>query len=190
MEIFGNIITLIPISFEHLPLVAKWRNNPSVSEMMFDRSVFTLEKQIAWFENLKNDSTREQFIILVKKSSKPIGAINLINIDRKNLHCDWGYYIGEDDSRMGGFAIEAELLILKYAFENLGLNKVYCQTFSFNKKVIAIHSKFGFTTDGILRQHHKTETGFADVVVMSILKEEFSKSAKLISALLSIYDRS
>jgi UDP-4-amino-4,6-dideoxy-N-acetyl-beta-L-altrosamine N-acetyltransferase len=189
MNINGIFITLCPITLEHLPLMVNWRNSPSVAKMMFDRTEFTLERQTRWFEKLKNDPTREQFIILENKFNRPIGAINLINIDRNNLHCDWGYYIGEDEYRMGGYSIEAEYLILKHAFEKVNLNKVYCQTFAHNKKVVAIHKKFGFAVDGILRQHYRIESGFEDVVVMSILKSEFDIKSAEIESLLNFYNR-
>lgn len=189
MIINGKIISLKLVEEKHLPLMVKWRNNPAVSEMMFDRSGFTLRKQIDWFKKTKNDLTREQFIIYENKNNHPIGAINLMSIDKTNSNCDWGYYIGEDDYRMGGYAVEAEYLILKYAFDQLSMHKVYCQTFSYNKKVISIHSKFGFKTDGVMREHYKIENDYANVVIMSILKEEFESAAKSIEQLLNIFAR-
>jgi UDP-4-amino-4,6-dideoxy-N-acetyl-beta-L-altrosamine N-acetyltransferase len=188
-DVTGKIISFVKVDKKHLPLMVKWRNLPHVSGMLFDRTKFTLAKQTAWFEKTKKDKTRKQFIIVENKALKPIGAINLMNIDSKNLHCDWGYYIGESDYLMGGYAVEAEYLILKYAFENLGMNKIYCQTLSYNTKVVSTHSKFGFKTDGILRQHYKENDSFADVVLMSILKEEFYKSAEGIEKLLNLFNR-
>jgi UDP-4-amino-4,6-dideoxy-N-acetyl-beta-L-altrosamine N-acetyltransferase len=185
----GILITLVPLKEEFLPVMVKWRNNPSVSSTMFDRGNFTIENQVDWYNKIKNDSSRKQFIIIDNKSGNPIGAVNLMNIDKANLHCDWGYYIGEDEFRMSGHSIEAEYMILKYAFNELSLNKVYCQTLSYNKKVLSIHKKFGFSTEGILRQHYKESDNFADVVLMSILKDEFQTSSKQIELLLNFYKR-
>lgn len=189
MKIKGFIISFIPVLEEHLPLMVKWRNNQNVSGMLFDRGKFTLAKQKTWFEKTQKDKTRRQFIIVENKTEKPIGAINLMNIDVHNLHCDWGYYIGETEYRMGGYAVEAEYLILKYAFDKLKMNKVYCQTFSYNAKVISNHEKFGFKHDGILREHYKENGNYSDVVLMSILKSEFKKSSKEIETLLRFFNR-
>jgi len=189
MKYSGFLISFVPVKEEHLKQMVKWRNNPNVSGMLFDRGKFTLSKQKKWFEKSKKDTTRKQFIIIENKTKKPIGAINLMNIDYANLHCDWGYYIGETEYRMGGFAIEAEYMILKFAFEQLGMNKVYCQTFAYNTKVISTHSKFGFVVEGTLRQHYKEYDSFTDVILMSILKSEFNNSAEEIEKLLEFFKR-
>jgi UDP-4-amino-4,6-dideoxy-N-acetyl-beta-L-altrosamine N-acetyltransferase len=185
----GFLISLISVKKEHIPLMVDWRNDQEVSNMLFDRGRFTIAKQKAWFDKIKKDKSRKQFIIIENKTKKPIGAINLMNIDYKNLHCDWGYYIGETQYRMNGYAIEAVYLILKYAFEKLLLHRVFCQTLEFNKKAISVQKKFGFIIDGVLRQHYKSNDKYINVVVMSILKEEFDKSSKSIEALLNIYRR-
>lgn len=189
MIIGGSLISFVELKEEHLPLMVNWRNKPFIANTMFDRSDFTLEKQIKWFEKIKHDDSRKQFIVIDNKTSTPIGAINLMHIDSTHQNCDWGFYIGEEAFRMGGHAIEAEYLILKYAFEAINLHKVYCQTFSHNKKVISVHTKFGFMIDGVLRQHYKIGDNFEDVVVMSILKNEFYKSAPIIENILTIYGR-
>ncbi|MEW6195430.1 MAG: UDP-4-amino-4,6-dideoxy-N-acetyl-beta-L-altrosamine N-acetyltransferase [Bacteroidota bacterium] len=185
----GNLISFIPVNESHLALMVRWRNDLNVSNMLFDRGRYTLTKQKKWFEKSKKDKSRKQFIIIENKNSTPIGAINLMQIDRKNFHCDWGYYIGETSFRMGGFAVEAEYMILKYAFEKLKMNKVYCQTLSYNNKVINIHNKFGFKTDGVLRRHYKEKKSYTDVVLMSILKGEFFEASKEIEKLLKFYRR-
>lgn len=189
MALRGILISLEEMNESHLELMVKWRNNPAVSEMMFDRGKFTLEKQKAWFNKTKNDKSRRQFIIIENKGGRPIGAVNLMEIDFENLNCDWGYYIGEDEFRMGGYAVEAEYMILKFAFEELKLHKVYCQTFSYNKKVVSTHKKFGFKIDGTLREHYKSGDSFSDVLLMSILLDEFKESSGSIESLINFFNR-
>lgn len=40
-----------------------------------------------------------------------------------------------------------------YVFNTLKLNKLCCEVFEFNRKVIEIHKKFGTEIEGILKQH-------------------------------------
>lgn len=189
MAITGNIVILDEIKEEYLQKMVEWRNNPEVAKYMFDRGTFTLDNQKRWFGKIVNDATRKQFIILDKKSGAPVGAINLMDIDYSHSRADWGYYIGEVSYRMKGHAVEAEYLLLQYAFESLGLNKVYCQTLSNNMKVVSNHKKFGFQIDGILRKHHFDGSEYLDVYVMSIFKEEFAERKPALEKLLSIFSR-
>lgn len=189
MSMIGNIVILENLKEEHLEIMVKWRNDPDVSRYMFNQGVFTLEKQTEWYNKIINDETRKQFIILEKKTLTPIGALNIMDIDYTNSNADWGYYIGETGYRMGGFAVEAEYLMLKYAFEILGLNKIYCRTLSNNMKVVSNHKKFGFSIEGVLRKHHKDGEDYLDVYFMSIFKEEFYRKKPELEKLLSIFNR-
>ncbi len=189
MEIKGKLISLVEVSESHLELMVKWRNDPEISKYLFDQSEYTIEKQKIWFEKIKNDNTRFQFIILENKNNRAIGAVNLMNVDYRNLNADWGYYIGEKEFKMGGYAVEAEFLILKFAFEELKLNKVYCQTLSENTKVISNHTKFGFKIEGILREHYKRGDTFFNVTFQSILKKEFEEVRINIEKLINYFNR-
>jgi len=189
MSVTGNLVILEDIKKEHLDSMVKWRNDPEVSKYMFDQGVFTIEKQMLWYSSVIKDETRKQYTILEKKTGRPIGSINLMSIDFANSHADWGYYIGERIYRMGGYAVESEFLLLCYAFETLGLNKIYCRTLSNNMKVVSNHKNFGFSVDGILRRHHFDGKEYLDVYVMSILKEEFAAKKQELENLLSIFNR-
>ena len=189
MEIKGKLISLVEVRESHLHLMVKWRNDPTVSKYLFDQTEFTIEKQKIWFNKIKNDNTRFQFIILENKNNRAIGAVNLMQIDYLNLHTDWGYYIGEKEFKMGGYGVEAEYLILKFAFDELNLNKVYCQTLSENTKVISNHTKFGFKVEGTLREHYKGGDNFFNVTVQSILKNEFEEVRNNIEKLINYFNR-
>lgn len=185
----GKLISLVELNETHLPQMVEWRNDPFVSRFMIDQSNFTLAKQIEWFDKIKADKSRQQFIIVRNKSGESIGVVNLMRIVKENNNCYWGFYIGDQNFRMGGYAIEAEFLILQYAFHVLEMNKVYCETLSYNSKVISVHKKFGFNIEGELKKQYKIHDRYENVVVMSILKNEFSEASTSIETLLNRYSR-
>lgn len=104
-----------------------------------------------------------------------IGVLNLTEIDKRNKRCSWAYYIGDTSFRGRGIARTLECNIYDYVFEFLGLNKLCCEVFTFNEKVISIHKKFGSEIEGTLKQHILKNGQFYDIVSMAITKDKWIK---------------
>jgi CheY-like chemotaxis protein len=73
-------------------------------------------------------------------------------------------------ARDGTEAIE---LLLRYAFGELGLNRVGLSAFEFNGDAIAAYQKLGFSVEGRYRQAIKRKSSFHDAILMSIIKGEW-----------------
>ena len=63
---------------------------------------------------------------------------------------------------------------MKYAFFELGVNRVELETFSFNRRAIRCFEKAGFCHEGTRRQALYRDGRYHDILIMGILKEEFS----------------
>ncbi len=170
--IIGNLIKLRAIEKEDLPLIAKWRSDPEVYHYLFENDPISLTQQEKWYENLLKSDTDKIFMISTKDDT-PIGIIGLYKIDWRSKNAEWGFYIGDRKNRLGGYAPEAEYLLIEYAFEHLNLNKLWCRTFEFNKKVLSMHRSFNFKEEGTFRKHIYHNGKYEDVVFMGLLKEEF-----------------
>jgi RimJ/RimL family protein N-acetyltransferase len=68
------------------------------------------------------------------------------------------------------------MLLLKSAFRDLGLNRVYLEVFNNNSRGIALYEGCGFATEGIKREAVVVGGRKFDIRVMSILKKEFLKN--------------
>ena len=66
---------------------------------------------------------------------------------------------------------------LRYAFEQLHLNRVYAAHFRRNPASGRIMQKIGMTYEGRLRQHVKKWGDFEDMEYYGILRSEWSQSA-------------
>jgi len=71
-----------------------------------------------------------------------------------------------------GLGSEALKLILRYGFDERGLNRIYAHINADNAASLRLHEKCGYQREGVLRQAIFKNGRFKDVVVMSILKEE------------------
>ena len=71
-----------------------------------------------------------------------------------------------------GLGSEALKLILRYGFDERGLNRIDAHINADNAASLRLHEKCGYKRKGVLRQAIFKNGRFKDVVVMSILKEE------------------
>lgn len=72
-----------------------------------------------------------------------------------------------------GYGKEAIKAIMKFAFEDFGANRFWLDVYPHNTKGIRLYESLGMKRDGILRQNYKSEHGYLDQIIYSILKHEY-----------------
>lgn len=154
-------------------MIRNWRNSSEVSKYMYTNDLVTTDQQIKWFRKIIEDPTKKYWII--KVDDKHVGVVNLYDIDKRNKRCYWAYYLADSSIRGKGLGRLIELNVLKYVFENLGLNKLCCEILSFNEIVVKIHKKYGSKIEGNFRQQIYKQGKFHDIVCMGILKEDWDE---------------
>ncbi len=81
--------------------------------------------------------------------------------------------IGNKDYWGKGYAKEVMLLLLNYAFKELGLNRIYSYVWTDNEKMINLNKSVGFKIEGLLRKDIFSHGEYRDRYIMSILKEDY-----------------
>jgi len=163
----GNF-TLEELEEKDLGLVRGWRNSAEVRRWMFNGDYITEEEHKRWFASRKDRAN-----LLFSFDGKRIGLIQLSNKNSLSRHCELGFYIGEKEYQKSGMGAVMEYMALEVAFEVWGLNRVWCSTLAYNKPVISLHQRFGFSDEGILRGHVKKKDGYVDAVMQGIVKDEW-----------------
>lgn len=77
-----------------------------------------------------------------------------------------------------GYGRETMNALIKYAFDDLNMNKVWLEAYTDNKVGRKLYESLGFHIDGILRQHHRTERGILDQMQFSMLAGEYLELKK------------
>ena len=116
------------------------------------------------------------FIIERLNKRQAIGACGLLYINWIIRSADFSFYIGEDEKYIDdeGLAREAALLLIKYGFNNLNLNKIWMELYEFDtRKQIFFKEEFGFFQDGVLRENCFEDGRYWDSVIISLLKKDF-----------------
>ena len=138
----------------------------------FMQSVEDMRKYLKNCELLFEQGQEISFIIITNESV--VGRIGLNHIDRVNKNASIGYWIIKNEVGKGIISKSCEKLI-SYGFINLGLQRIEIRAATANLKSQAIPERFCFSKEGILRQAELVNHQFLDLVVYSILKEEWEK---------------
>lgn len=164
-------IKLVKLEKPDIELVRGWRNSPEVYSYMYTDGVITPEQQEGWFDRINRDQSSIYWII--EYAGKKMGLASLNGIDHTLQSCYWAFYLGVVGSRNAGIGAKVEYQIMKYVFEELKLNKLRCEVFVSNEKVITMHEKFGFRREAYYREHCIKGNSKLDVVGLAILKSEW-----------------
>lgn len=149
LKIEGEKVFLTPMQMEDAEIFVEWRNSEFVRKWFLIQEDFTVENQRKWIETKVLTDEVAQFIIWDKADNKKIGSAYLINIDQENHKCEYGILLGYPEYAGGGRGYEASSLLLKYAFEELNLYKVYAQIMSTNIASYKSALKMGLFMEGI-----------------------------------------
>jgi len=126
-----------------------------------------------WFEKTVLNSNRKEFMICLVESDESIGFTSIKNIDLVNSKAEISMLIGNKNYWGKGYAKLTRKLLLSYAFDELGLNKIYTYNLLENKKIIGLNKKFGFKIEGELREDIFFKGQFRTRVIMGILKKDW-----------------
>lgn len=94
-------------------------------------------------------SAPETYAVVLKTTGQPVGSIGLIPGPQSNLQlppheCELGYWIGVPYWGQG-LIPEAAARLLRHAFEDLAMEKVWCGSFEGNTASRRVQEKCGFS---------------------------------------------
>ena len=103
-----------------------------------------------------------------------VGWISLADIDYENKKCSTHSIVIADPDYNDGLAwLESVLFMLEYAFEQLGLNRVYGKSLLGHKMSNQIGPLMYMQIEGVLRQAYFKEGKFYDLQYIGILRDEY-----------------
>ena len=163
---------------EDLQSRVKWVNDEETRETLMFEWPLSLSKTEKWFHNQLMDDSKVNFSIIHKETGKLIGMTGLLDISLKHRRAQFYLTIGEKDFHGQRLPDESIPMVLEYAFEELGLNKVYLYTINKNDRARYVYQRNGFSSEGVLREHYFCVGKLQDLHVYSVLKEEWFRKIK------------
>jgi ribosomal-protein-serine acetyltransferase len=106
--------------------------------------------------------------------NKVVGLMGLKGTDRDNHKTEIGYWLSYD-MQGKGVVTKSSLRLIQYLFENAGINRIQIRVSKANEKSKKIPQRLGFTFEGIERCGELLSSGYTDLEVYSMLRNELLK---------------
>ncbi|MCD2435424.1 GNAT family N-acetyltransferase [Acidaminococcus sp. NSJ-142] len=154
----------------------KYASDPAVGPIAGWPAHQSLDESREVIKNVFNG--KEAYAICLKEDNKAIGAIELklnghTDMTERDDECELGYWLGKPFWGQG-IMPEAAREMLRHAFEDIGMSKVWCGYYESNTKSKRVQEKVDFkyqwTTEGVdVPLMHEKRTGH----VNAMTKEEW-----------------
>ncbi len=180
MKLQGEIISLRAIEPGDIDLLYRWENDTEawvVSNTQTPFSYFVLEQYIASAH--QDIYTAKQLRLMIDIPSadplnliktETIGCIDLFDFDPNHLRAGVGILIAAKSNRKKGYASEALSILIKYCFQSLNLNQLFCNIAVDNKSSILLFQKYGFLVVGTKKQWIRSGTNFKDELLLQKIR--------------------
>lgn len=177
-HLIGKNVMLREYRQEDFPAIRKWVN---------DRASTRFLSEIFWYPQTEADTNdflnramhsapnSAYFVIADVKDQSYVGQLDIFSISWRLRLGQLGIVVGSDDKRGQGIGAEALGLLQDYAFGVLGLERLELEVYTGNARAIRCYEKAGFVHEGTRRHAAMVDGKYADVGVMSVLREEWER---------------
>jgi RimJ/RimL family protein N-acetyltransferase len=161
-ELIQNNQTLL---IDHFPHMVQRLADKEIAEF------YIREKLVEWLQH-------REFVFGVwnKESAKMIGYISLFEIDWEVPSARVTYFIDREHSGKG-IMTEALWAVVRFAFQQLKMEKLYSRMAADNFASQRLARKCGFRREGDLRSAFRKYTGdLIDLILLGLTRAEFEKT--------------
>ncbi len=170
MYIVENEIVLREFLEKDVANKVEWINNSENNTYLHYDIPLTYEKTLAWYKSKDNEKRRD---LVIEYSGVPVGVIGLLCIDNANSKAEFYISIGNTSFKRKGIATRATKMLLKYAFEDLNLNKVYLNVDEENEIACRLYERVGFKCEGVFVKDLFHRGKYINRKRYAILRDEF-----------------
>ncbi|ACV10772.1 GCN5-related N-acetyltransferase [Halorhabdus utahensis DSM 12940] len=165
----GDTVTLRPIETDDAEFLAETINHPEVWPTLGAYEPLNNQQEREWIESL-GDSDDVHLLMCV--DGEPVGTVGLNEMMDVWGIAELGYYVHPDEQG-NGYATDATRRMVRYAFEDRRLEKIYANVYPDNDASQALLEAVGFQREGVFRDHAFVRGERIDVYRYGLLAKEF-----------------
>ena len=171
----GKHVYLRPAEKSDVPTFVRWFADAEMSGFLGMRAPFSEAMEEQWFARMVEQQGKEHyhFVMCRLDDTQPIGTISLFQIDAINGSAGVGIAIGEKPLWGNGYGTDAMNALLDFGFGQLRLERIWLEVYDFNVRAQRSYEKAGYVVEGTLRHANYRQGMHRDVLLMSILRDEW-----------------
>lgn len=175
-RLIGQRILLREYRSEDLSAIRKWVNDEETVRYLSTRfwpAQTMVDTEEFLSRMLQSSHNAYNFVIADREDESYIGQLDMFRVDWRLRQGELGMVIGNEQERGRGIGREALELMQRFAFRTLGMERLELEVHMDNQRALRCYQGAGFTLEGVKRHAFWTDGRFADLGMMSILRDEF-----------------
>jgi len=177
----NDVVRLMPLKEEDTEILVKYAlAEPTLWQysLMPANGRENMEKYIAAALADKKQKKSYPFIVFDKRKQLYAGSTRYYDFNVTHNTTQLGYTWYGKEFWGTGLNKNCKYLMLDFAFDRLGLDRVELRADNNNQRSIAAMKSIGCTVEGVLRNNCASTTGRRDSIVLSILNHEWKNRLK------------
>ncbi len=171
----GQLVSLTAVDPDRDPdLIARWSHDSQFWRLAHTDWAFPMLARDVKRELEDRPLDRVGFAIRTLADDRLIGLIGLYVISWVNREAFMGIQIGERDYWGKGYGTDALRVLLRYAFDELNLDRISLSVLEGNERAMRSYEKCGFRYEGRERKVWAYDGRRWDEVYMGLLREEWA----------------
>lgn len=166
------MLKLRPLSLSDLETRVQWMNDPRIYESMHFTPPITLEGTTKWFESIKENPSRMDFVL--EQDGEAMVMNGLTGRDPKINKME-SYTMVNPNAKAKGLGTKSLFSKSLYAFEIMKVNKIWAFIDGDNIASQKMCERIGYKMEGVLRQEVSREHGLIDRCYFGCLSQDLKR---------------
>jgi RimJ/RimL family protein N-acetyltransferase len=173
----GRRVYLRPAERTDIPLFVRWLSDERTSRHLALRSPISLAMEERWFDDLLEHHGRDRwhFVICLLADDRPVGSLDLHELDLTNGGAGLGIQVGDATDRGRGYGGDAIDALVDFGFERLRLERIWLDVFDENAAARRLYERLGFVHEATFRNGVFRGGRYEDVHRLAILRSEWAE---------------
>lgn len=172
----GTVVDLRALEMDDLDRCYRWINDREVTRFLAMRYQVPYAAEESWLRDRVSrpmSFTDRVIFAIVTKDGRHIGNCDIFDASPEERKASVGIMIGEKDCWSQGYGTGAMLALLRFAFDEMNLNRIELRVYAFNERAIRCYEKCGFVREVVLREEQYIDGAYHDALLMGCLRDEF-----------------